>query len=116
MPKINQIQKDLTLSNNDKLLGSDESGATRNYTMKQVADFVSTLGQSYKHHQNNASTTWSIQHDLNLVDYLPQVNIKLSGGGTYNNVQALGVVTYVDKDNLTITLVDAASGYAYLTK
>ena len=116
MPKINQIQNDLELNAEDKLLGSDVSGETRNYTMSQVADFVAGLGQVYKHHQNNASTTWSINHNLNLSDYLPQVNIKLSGGGTFNNVQALGVVTYVDKDNLTISLADAASGYAYLSK
>ena len=53
MPKINQIQKDLELNAEDKLLGSDVSGETRNYTMSQVADFVAGLGQVYKHHQNN---------------------------------------------------------------
>jgi hypothetical protein len=47
---------------------------------------------------------------------LPHVNIKLSGGGTFNNVQAMGVVTYVTKDQLTISLADAHSGYAYILK
>ena len=33
MPRITNIQKDLTLSKDDKLLGSDKTGATRNYSL-----------------------------------------------------------------------------------
>tara|TARA_Y100001937_G_scaffold90295_1_gene122170 strand:+ start:144 stop:494 length:351 start_codon:yes stop_codon:yes gene_type:complete len=116
MPRINQIQKDLELNAEDKLLGSDVSGATRNYTMQQVGDFVASLGQAHKHHQNSASATWTITHNLNLVDYLPQVNIKLAGGGTYNNVQSLGMVTYLTKDSLKIEFSAQYTGFAYLSK
>ena len=115
MPRITNIQKDLTLSKDDKLLGSDKTGATRNYSLEDIATFVESENSSvYKHHQNNAATTWTITHNLDLADYLPIVNIKLSGGGTYNNVQAMGVVTYLTKDSLKIELADAASGYAFL--
>ena len=115
MPRINKIQNDATITGDDKLLGSDVSGATRNFKLSDVADFCN-LGGSYKHHQNNAATTWTVTHNLNLEDYLPHVNIKVSGGGTYNNVQAMGIVTYVNKNELTINLVDPASGYAYIKK
>ena len=115
MPRINKIQNDATITGDDKLLGSDVTGATRNYKLSDVADFCNLCG-SYKHHQNNAATTWTVTHNLNLEDYLPHVNIKISGGGTYNNVQAMGIVTYVNKNELTINLVDPASGYAYVKK
>ena len=45
---------------------------------------------------------------------MKQINVKLSGGGTYNNVQAMGVVTYLTKDSLKIEFSTANSGYAYL--
>jgi hypothetical protein len=117
MPRIKNIQLDSALTSNDKLLGSDSSGATRNFSLDQVATYIKTSQDTntvYKHHQNNAATTWTITHNLDLADYLPHVNIKLSGGGTYNNIQAMGVVTYVSKDQLTIGLADSASGYAYI--
>ena len=117
MPIIKNLEKDLTISGDDKLLGSDGvDGSTRNYLVSDLANFIQTEGVTYKHHQNNTSDTWTIQHDLNLQDYLPHVNIKLSGGGSFDNVQAMGLVTYVDKNTLRINLADPASGYAYIKK
>tara|TARA_R100000278_G_scaffold21174_2_gene20070 strand:+ start:1282 stop:1629 length:348 start_codon:yes stop_codon:yes gene_type:complete len=115
MPKISRIQNDIQLSKDDKLLGSDVTGATRNYKLSDVANFCN-LGGSYKHKQNNSSATWTITHNLDLENYLPNVSLKLSGGGIYNNVQALGVVTYINKNELTINFADPASGYAYVKK
>ena len=40
MPKIKNIQADQSLSNNDKLLGSDSGGGTRNYTFASITDFL----------------------------------------------------------------------------
>ena len=40
----------------------------------------------------------------------------LSGGGTYANVQAQGVVTYVNNNSLKINLAKSESGYAYIKK
>lgn len=66
----------------------------------------------YTHHQNNASTTWSVGHNLNK---FPSVSLKFSSNDNiYQNVGALGGVVYTDKNNLTINLVTAESGYAYL--
>jgi len=117
MPRINKLTTDTTLTGDDKLLGSDSSGATRNYTLEQITNFVIEEGtDSYKHHQNSASAEWVITHNLNLTDYLPSVTIKLSGGGTYANVQAQGVVTYVNNNSLKINLAKSESGYAYIKK
>jgi hypothetical protein len=117
MAKLTTYANDSNITDSDKLLGTDTSGETKNFTLADIKSYVNAeAGISYKHHQNNASNTWTITHNLDLSDYLPHVNIKLSGGGTYNNVQAMGVVTYVTKDQLTISLADAHSGYAYILK
>lgn len=66
----------------------------------------------FTHNQNNASTTWSVTHNLNK---FPSVSLKFSSSDNiYQNVGALGGVVYTDKNNLTINLVTAESGYAYL--
>ena len=66
MPKIKNIERDLVIQANDKLLGSDTSGVTRNYLVSDLTDFIKASGLSFKHHQNNASNTWSINHNLDL--------------------------------------------------
>ena len=114
MPKISNIQLDTNITNSDKLLGSDEAGNTKNFKVEHLSAFFANNAGSFKHHQNNASDTWTITHNLDLTDYLPQINVKLSGGGTYNNVLAMGVVTYLSKDQLKIEFSTANSGYAYL--
>ena len=40
MPKIQNIQADQSISNNDKLLGSDSGGGTRNYVIGDVTKFL----------------------------------------------------------------------------
>ena len=42
MPKINKIQVDTVVSTNDKVLGSDITGVTRNYTLKSIANHFKT--------------------------------------------------------------------------
>ena len=39
MPKIQNIQADQSISGNDKLLGSDSGGGTRNYVIGDVTKF-----------------------------------------------------------------------------
>lgn len=116
MPRIQNIENDSSLSGGDKLLGTDSSGVTKNFPLAELATFLVTGVSSKKHHQNNASATWTITHNLDLADYLPCVNVKLSGGATFNNVQAMGIVTYLTKDSLKIEFLSAKSGYAYLKK
>jgi len=66
---------------------------------------------NYVHHQNNAASSWVINHNLGK---FPSVTIKFSTGATYSNVGAFAGVTYTDKNNLTINLAAGQSGYAYL--
>ncbi len=75
---------------------------------------LSMYGQdaTYVHHQNNASTTWTINHGMGK---FPSVSIKFSSSDQiYENVGAFAGVVYTDKNNLTINLAAAESGYAYL--
>ena len=115
MPKISKIQVDTTISEGDKVLGSDASGATRNYTLKQIADFVVESGGSHKHHQNTDSDTWTIEHGLELDGYLPSVTIRLDDG-THVDANAFGQVKYVNKNQLKIFFAASYSGFAYINK
>lgn len=116
MPRISKIQKDLTLTKDDKLLGSDVSGATRNYTLEDISNFVGENAGVHKHHQNSANSVWTITHNFNLENYLPSVTVKMSTGATYANLQGMGMVTYVNKNELKINWLSEESGYAYLKK
>jgi hypothetical protein len=71
---------------------------------------------THKHYQNNSSTTWDITHNLGLQNYLPNITVKLTEGAVYNNVQATGIVTYVNENRLTINFLEVKSGYAYIKK
>ena len=116
MARINSYGLDANVSDDDKLLGSDESGNTKNFSVSSLKNFFAENTGVKKHHQNTASATWTITHNLDLEDYLPCINIKLSGGGTFNNVQAMDIVTYLTKDSLRINFLNQKSGYAYLKK
>jgi|TARA_R100000084_G_C4632201_1_gene138961 hypothetical protein len=71
------------------------------YSGSQDKDFT------YNRNNNGgASTTWSIQHNLNK---FPSVMITTNAG---EQVQAN--ISHTDKNNLTITFAGAVSGYAYL--
>jgi hypothetical protein len=43
------------------------------------------------------------------------VSLKIDSG-TYDNVQGTGIVTYVNKNQLTIAFSSAQSGFAYIKK
>ena len=49
MPKIKNIDRDLVIQANDKLLGSDVTGVTRNYLVSDLADFIKASGLSLIH-------------------------------------------------------------------
>lgn len=44
MPKIQNIQRDFTIDKNDKLLGSDAGGPTRNFPIGDIAGFLANKG------------------------------------------------------------------------
>jgi hypothetical protein len=116
MPRISKYQLDGSISNTDKLLGSDEGGNTRNFKILDLSNYFAENAGVKKHHQNSAAAEWTVNHDLDLANYLPNITIKMSTGVVYPNVQGMGMVTYVDKDNLKINFISAESGYAYLKK
>jgi len=60
----------------------------------------------YVHNQNNAASTWNVTHNLGKH---PAVSIVLSTGQ-----QGLADVQYINENQLTITLLSAKSGKAYL--
>lgn len=113
MPKITTYNRDNTINENDKIIGTDsQTGQTKNYKLRDIANFVNAVDSTYTHNQNNASTTWTINHNL---DKFPSVSIKFSSSDeVYTNVGAFAGVTYTDENNLTINLAVAESGYAYL--
>ena len=68
--------------------------------------------KTFEHHQNTASASWVINHNL---AKFPSVSIKFSSSDSvYTNVGAFAGVVYTDENNLTINLAAAESGYAYL--
>lgn len=62
--------------------------------------------KNYIHKQLAASTTWTINHNL---EKFPSVTVQDSAG-----TNIIGEVTYIDNNNLTITFSDELSGKAYL--
>lgn len=62
--------------------------------------------KNYIHNQLAASTTWTINHNL---EKFPSVTVQDSA-----STNIIGEVTYIDNNNLTITFSDELSGKAYL--
>jgi len=116
MPKITQYEQDKTVTTGDKLIGTDTSGSTKNFSIESLSNYFAENAGVFKHHQNNAAIEWEVNHNLNLLDYLPHVTVKMSTGAVYANIQGMGLVTYVDKDNLKINFISEESGYAYIKK
>lgn len=112
MPRIQNLPQDNTINDNDKLLGTDSTtGNTKNYNIGDLADFINKK-QLYTHHQNSASTTWTINHNLGK---FPTVSLKFSSSdNVYTNVGAFAGVVYTNDNTITITLAASESGYAYL--
>jgi hypothetical protein len=68
--------------------------------------FSGEKDKHYTHNQNNAASTWNIQHNLNK---FPSATMVLSTGQ-----KGYGDVTYIDENNLTIKFASAESGKAYI--
>jgi hypothetical protein len=96
----------------DVTITNPQNGQTLKYD-SSLSKWVNKTTE-YKHNQNNAAETWTITHNLGLESYLPSVSIILSGGASYDNVQALGIVEYINENELTINFLSAKSGYAYI--
>lgn len=112
MPRIKNVQTDNTITDDDKLLGTDAgSGNTKNYKIGDIKDYIKKA-RLFTHHQNTASNTWTINHNTGT---FPNVSLKFSSSDEiYENVGAFAGVKYNNNNTITITLAAAESGYAYL--
>jgi len=95
------------------LKAKTNNGSVVNNKIYGVDIFPESGGDlTFPHHQNTASASWVINHNLGK---FPSVSIKFSSSDSvYTNVGAFAGVVYTDENNLTINLAAAESGYAYL--
>jgi len=113
--KVETLNVDSVDSNfyNITLTFKTSNGSIVNDKIYGIDIFTESGGDlTFPHHQNNASTSWVINHNLGK---FPSVSIKFSSSdNVYTNVGAFAGIVYTDENNLTINLAAAESGYAYL--
>jgi len=108
MAKISSFPQDTTVEAGDKLLGTDVSGATKNFSITSIVQSTpfASHGGTTTHTQGSASSTWTITHNLNK---FPSVTIVDS-----NEEQIFGVVDYQSANTIVLTFSAAILGKAYL--
>ena len=108
MAKISSFPQDTTVEAGDKLLGTDVSGATKNFSITSIVNSTpfASHGGTTTHTQGVASATWTVTHNLNK---FPSVTIVDS-----NEEQIFGVVDYQSANTIVLTFSAAISGKAYL--
>ena len=108
MAKISSFPQDTTVEAGDKLLGTDVSGATKNFSITSIVNSTqfASHGGTTTHTQGSASSTWTVTHNLNK---FPSVTIVDS-----NEEQIFGVVDYQSANTIVLTFSAAISGKAYL--
>jgi len=106
MPRISTYDKDHTITNDDKMVGSDgTTGTTFNYTAGDLANFVRE-DTTYIHTQAQSGSAWTIEHNLNR---FPSVEVVDSAGSV-----VVGDIQYIDENNITINFSAPFTGKAYL--
>lgn len=108
MAKISSFPQDTTVEAGDKLLGTDVSGATKNFSITSIVQSTpfASHGGTTTHTQGSASSTWTVTHNLNK---FPSVTIVDS-----EEEQIFGVVDYQSANTIVLTFSAAISGKAYL--
>ena len=82
MPRIKSFPTDSTINDNDKLIGTDsQTGNTKNYKVGDLKDHIKSA-RLHIHHQNNASTTWVINHNK---DTFPNIRFHYSDIRNFEN-------------------------------
>ena len=66
MPRIKNIEKDVTVTGNDKVLGTDVSGATKNYLVSDIALVANAAILGFKT-ITHSTNTHTIDLDLSLI-------------------------------------------------
>jgi hypothetical protein len=92
------------LNKKDEILISDypDGLKTKTTNLKALGSFNNV---SFDFTQGIPSATWTINHDL---DKFPSVTVV-----NESKEVMIGNITYIDKDNITITFSAPFSGYAY---
>ena len=111
--KVDSLQVDTdTNFYNLALTAKTDNGSVADQKIYGIDIFPESGDITFPHHQNTASASWVINHNLGK---FPSVSIKFSSSdNVYTNVGAFAGVVYTDENNLTINLAAAESGYAYL--
>ena len=90
----------------------NSNGSLTNEKFYAIMAYGGGSDKTYTHLQNNAATTWTVNHNLGK---FPSVSLKFSSNDNiYTNVGAFAGVAYTNENTIIITLAAAESGYAYL--
>ncbi len=115
MPRISKIANDTTLTNSDKLLGTDVSGATKNFTLAQIGAFTKTnysnvdIANGADNRIITASDADSLNGEANLT--FDGSTLALTGSGTVSSdFDVTGSVKITQNLRRTITTVTPSSG------
>lgn len=112
MARISTYVKDSNLTAEDKVIGSDaqNNNATVNFPLGSILtyieDNITFISPTVVHTQTTASSTWTIDHDM---DKFPSVSVVDSA----ENV-VMGEILYSTSNRIILTFEAAFSGKAYL--
>ena len=88
MPKIKDIQADINVSNNDKLLGTDISGSTRNYLISDISKFFKNTNAA------GIAGQFTYQYKLGNLNG-GQMGVTFSSGSTFQNATSIKVSKFI---------------------
>ena len=88
MPKIKDIQADINVTNNDKLLGTDISGSTRNYLISDISKFFKNTNAA------GIAGQFTYQYKLGNLNG-GQMGVTFSSGSTFQNATSLKVSKFI---------------------
>jgi hypothetical protein len=88
MPKIKDIQADINVTDNDKLLGTDISGSTRNYLISDISKFFKNTNAA------GIAGQFTYQYKLGNLNG-GQIGVTFSSGSTFQNATSLKVSKFI---------------------
>ena len=115
MPRISRIATDTTLTDGDKLIGTDVSGSTKNFTLGQMGQFVQSnysnvdIANGSDNRIITATDSDSLNGEANLT--FDGSTLALTGSGTVSSdFDVTGSVKITQNLRRTITTVTPSSG------
>ena len=115
MPRISRIATDTTLTDGDKLIGTDVSGSTKNFTLGQMGEFVQSIysnvdiANGADNRIITATDSDSLSGEANLT--FDGSTLALTGSGTVSSdFDVTGSVKITQNLRRTITTVTPSSG------